>query len=259
MSSSDRFQARAAYDQLAAHYDDLTTDYDHELWLGRLLALVGGAGPRVLDVACGTGKSFAPLIGYGYEISACDISPSMLSIAASRLAPGMGRTFVADMRALPECGCFDLITCLDDAVNYVLTSRELLDVFTGVARLLDRHGAFVFDTNTVLTYRTAFASVQEITCGSAHFRWRGLGRADALPGSESAAVIERLDGGRVEQIATHRQRHHATCDLAGLLDAAGLVAELVVGQSTGCRLHRGADQRLHTKTVFVARRARVND
>jgi len=255
MSTAERFHARATYDQLAPHYDELTSDYDHELWLDRLLALTGGTGPRVLDLACGTGKSFAPLLGHGYEISACDISPSMLTIAERRVGKAAARTFVADMRALPDCGCFDLITCLDDALNYVLTARELLSVFTGVARLLDRDGAFVFDTNTLLTYRTAFASAQEIVCEAGRFRWRGLGRADAQPGSHSSAVIERLNGRRVEQIARHRQCHHGVEDLVGLLAAAGLVAEMVVGQSTGCRLHRGADQLRDTKTVFVARRS----
>jgi len=100
--------------------------------------------------------------------------------------------------------------------------------------------------------RTAFASAQEIVCEAGRFRWRGLGRADARPGSHSSAVIERLNGRRVEQIARHRQCHHGVEDLVGLLAAAGLVAEMVVGQSTGCRLHRGADQLRDTKTVFVA-------
>jgi SAM-dependent methyltransferase len=255
MASTDPLHARCAYDELAVHYDHLTADYDHHTWLERLLQLAGATGPRVLDIACGTGKSFAPLVGHGYEISACDISSAMLSVAQGRLDLGPRRAFVADMRQLPECGPFDLITCLDDAVNYLRSPAELFQAFRGVARLLATDGCFIFDTNTLLTYRTAFAGSSEISSRADHFRWRGLGRPDAAPGARAAAIVERVAGESVETIATHRQRHYPIGEVVGLLAAAGLAADAIVGQSTGCRVHRGADDLGETKTVFLARRS----
>jgi SAM-dependent methyltransferase len=255
MSIADPFHARSTYDGLAPHYDHLTADYDHRNWLSRLVQLTGQTGPHVLDIACGSGKSFAPLIGHGYEISACDISPAMLRVADARLDLGARRTFVADMRDLPDCGSFDLITCLDDAINYILTPAELLDAFAGIARLLKPGGMFVFDANTLLTYRTAFAGSSEIDTGRDRFIWRGLGRPDAQTGCQSAAIVERLVGGSVEQIATHRQRHYSIEEVVRLLRGAGLLADVIVGQSTGCRLQRRPDDVHRTKTVFVARRS----
>lgn len=253
MSVEDWSHASRAYDGLAPVYDRLTEDYDHGLWLARLLGVCGASGGRVLDLGCGTGKSFAPLLCHGFEISACDISPGMLRIAEGHLNLGERRVFLADMRLLPRCGEFDLVMALDDAVNYVRNPSELLRVFSGVARLLAPRGAFVFDTNTLLTYRTEFAGSHSIVCGSERFRWRGLGSASLRAGECAAAVVERLGVRGAETLGVHRQRHFGADEVQALLSGAGLVAEVVLGQSTGCILDRNADDLFHTKTVYVAR------
>jgi SAM-dependent methyltransferase len=256
MSQPKWSHARAAYDQLAPHYDGLTEGYDHRTWLARLLQLAGATGNRVLDLACGTGKSFAPLIGCGYDISACDISPEMLGVARRRFGLSARRSFLADMRRLPDCGRFDVITCLDDAVNYLRSPSELLAAFTGAARQLSDDGVFVFDTNTLRTYRTAFAGSYDISSNGDAFRWRGLGSESAAPGSQATAVVERLGGAAPVPIATHSQRHFPIGEVVELLAAAGLVTETIAGQRTGCRLHRRPDDLAETKTVFVARESR---
>jgi ubiquinone/menaquinone biosynthesis C-methylase UbiE len=60
--------AAVAYDGAAAIYDDFTAHHDYEGWirvLERLARDHGLAGRRVLDVACGTGKSSAPFVARG--------------------------------------------------------------------------------------------------------------------------------------------------------------------------------------------------
>src|SRR3954453_9117831 len=119
--------AVAAYELLAPFYDLYTHDYAHEDLLGEIEAIAlehGLGGRRLLDVGCGTGKSFLPMLARGYEVTACDISPAMVERALRKVA-GRARVVVADMRALPRLGQFDLITCLDDAVNYLLDEGEL--------------------------------------------------------------------------------------------------------------------------------------
>ena len=98
-----------AYDAIAPAYDLLTAGHAHEVWLARVEALAlahGLTGRRVLDVACGTGKSFAPLLQRGYVVIACDASPAMAARARVR-ADGRARVEVADMRALPDLGPAD--------------------------------------------------------------------------------------------------------------------------------------------------------
>ena len=92
--------AREAYERLAPAYDILTADYRHDRWLAVLEALArehGLSGHALLDVACGTGKSFLPLLARGYRVVGCDISPAMLARAAEK-AP-QARLVQADMRS----------------------------------------------------------------------------------------------------------------------------------------------------------------
>ena len=59
----------------------------------------------------------------------------------------------ADMRALPAFGEFDLVTCLDDALNHLLTRDELLAALQGIRRNLAPGGVAVWDLNTLAAYR----------------------------------------------------------------------------------------------------------
>src|SRR3954468_15766506 len=115
-------QARAAetYEALAPFYDELTREHDYDGWTRHLehtARRFGVGGRSLLDAACGTGKSFMPFRERGYSVTGCDISPEMLAVARAK-APDVD-LFAADIRELDEIGDFDLITCLDDAVNYL--------------------------------------------------------------------------------------------------------------------------------------------
>src|ERR1051326_1036254 len=60
--------ALEAYERLAPVYDLLTAGYDHPTWLDSLEALALGhglEGRRLLDVACGPGKRFFPMVARG--------------------------------------------------------------------------------------------------------------------------------------------------------------------------------------------------
>src|SRR2546423_662690 len=138
--------ALAAYELLVPFYDRFTESYDYDRWLPRLEAIAvehGLSGKRLLDVGCGTGKSFRPMLSAGYEVVGCDISPAMVERAHER-AGGEAEVLVADMRDLPLIDTFDLVTCIDDGLNYVLSDRELVAAFRGMARNLRPGGLLLF-------------------------------------------------------------------------------------------------------------------
>jgi ubiquinone/menaquinone biosynthesis C-methylase UbiE len=253
--------AREAYDLLAPFYDEFTSGYPHDQWLAELERLVlahGLPGHTVLDVACGTGKSALPLAARGYEVSACDISPAMVRLARRRLRNRARRVFAADMRRLPVCGRFDLVTCLDDALNYLLEPGDLHAALASMRRALRPGGLLVFDVNSLSTYRATFAMQFEREGRRRSYRWRGEHCGAARPGALFDAVIEVLpaDGPPVESL--HRQRHWPRDFLAQTVRRAGLECVAVMGQQTGGHVGAEADEELHPKLVFLARNPRTN-
>jgi SAM-dependent methyltransferase len=253
--------ALSAYEALAPAYDEMTADYGHDRWLSvleRLAADHGLTGRRVLDVACGTGKSFLPLLERGYDVSACDLSPSMVDGARAHL-PDPARAFVADMRALPLIGPFDLVTCLDDAVNYLLEPADLDAALASMRGVLRPGGVLVFDVNTLHTYRTTFASDAVWERDGRLFCWRGMTTDEAPPAGLHEAVVEVFTRSGPSRCWTrtstrHRQRHHPRAAVERSLRDAGLALRAIRGQSPGARLSRDADEERHTKLVFVAQR-----
>lgn len=253
----DRWAERA-YEAIAPVYDDFTAHHDYELWLGNLLPELrrhGLSGRRLLDVGCGTGKSFLPMLERGWEVTACDISPSMLELARAKAGDRV-RLAVADMRELPVFGAFDLVWALDDAVNYLLSGEEMGAALSGMRANLVPGGLLMFDVNTLEAYRSFFAETERVERGGRRLVWRGQASADTPPGSISEAQFE-VEGDAVER-HVHRQRHFPEAELLELIDAAGLEFLDVFGHGYDAVLKQPVEELVHTKAVYVARRPRDN-
>ena len=255
--------ALAAYERLAPVYDLLTAGYDHPTWLDALEALAhehGLRGRRLLDVGCGTGKSFLPMLARGYEVSACDVSPAMVELAREKVdaAGAEADLFVADMRMLPRTAPADLITCLDDAVNYLVTPTDLEAALACMAEALAPGGLAVFDVNTLATYRSSFASDFALDGPGSFLCWRGQAGASFACGEVAEATIEVFeeeeDGRWRHTVSRHVQRHHPREEVEAALAAAGLDLMAVRGQARGARLQLHADELEHSKLVYLARK-----
>jgi SAM-dependent methyltransferase len=248
----------SAYDAFAPFYDGFTAASDYESWTVQILRLAerhGLRGRSVLDLACGTGKSFLPLLRRGYEVTGCDFSPAMLAEAAIK-APG-ARLVPADLRRLPALGRFDLVTCVDDSLNYLRDGDELALAFGGMAANLAPHGVLVFDLNTLRAYRSTFACDSVTEADGTVFAWRGESTREAPEGCHAAAVIEIFtprDDGAYERIPTrHEQRHFPRAEVVELLAAAGLTCVGVQGALDDGELVEPADEEAHLKIVYIAR------
>lgn len=91
------------------------------------------SGSRLLDAGCGTGMLAIEAANRGAEVVAVDLSPTLVALAAERLAvnPGAGKvTFlVGDMREL-DLGSFDHAVAMDSLIHYAVN-----DGITTLARL----------------------------------------------------------------------------------------------------------------------------
>lgn len=248
--------AEEAYEAVAPVYDDFTAHHDYELWLGNLLPKLrhhGLSGRRLLDVGCGTGKSFLPMLERGWEVTACDISPSMLELARAKVGAA-AQLSVADMRELPVFGEFDLVWCLDDAVNYLLSAEEMKNALSGMRANLAPGGLLMFDANCLQSYRTFFAEVQRVQRNGRRMTWRGQGTGDAEAGAIGESHFEIESGGKVE-VHIHRQRHFPEVQMRELLEAAGLECLDVYGHGHDAVPKQPVEELVHSKAVYISRRA----
>lgn len=133
------------YTAYAEIYDNYKGDRSENI--ARLEALIKRHHPAaltLLDLACGTGAIAAGLVGK-YLVTGVDNSPAMLRIAKTKL-PDM--QFVqADMTSFSLGQKFDVVYCLHNSVNHLLTFHEWEKMFAQVARHLKQHGVFIFDVN----------------------------------------------------------------------------------------------------------------
>ncbi len=248
--------ARDAYDAIAPAYDALTADYGHGPWVERIVELArahGLRGRRAVDLACGTGRSSAPLLDLGFSLTAVDGSPAMALLAEERLGPG-AEVHVADLRRLPDLGPFDLATCLCDSLNYVTDEDGLAAALEGIARLLAPGGLLAFDVNTVVNHRAGFSATWEADLGDAHLTWRGHGDPELEPGGLTSAVVELRRPGHPVAAGEHVQRNWPLAVLEEHLTAAGLAPVAVHGQWPGALLDPEADESRHPKLLLLARR-----
>lgn len=253
--------ALRTFQAMAPVYDDFTAHYDYEGWLADLLKVLevhGLAGRRLLDVACGTGKSFLPMLPRGWQITGCDISPAMLALAKEKAGEAVELS-VADMRELARLGEFDLVWALDDAVNYLLSVEELEKALRGMRDNLAETGLLLFDVNELLAYRTFYAEVSVIERGGRRFTWRGLSSGEVAPGAmfESRLEVERLDddgtAGEQAEISLHRQRHFPEAEVLEALDSAGLECLDIYGHGLDGIPVQPLDTSIHTKAIYIAR------
>ena len=251
--------AATAYEDLAPYYDELTRDHDYETWTAHLegaAARFGVRGRKLLDAACGTGKSFLPFLPRGYEVTACDISAEMVDRARAK-APG-ANVFVADVRELGAVGSFDLVTCLDDSLNYLVDDGDLEAALASLGANLAPDGVLVFDLNTLATYRTTFARDMALDGPDVFLVWRGGCDGAEQPGCVAELVVEAFGAGPsglYERVTTrHTQRHHPRSEVERALAEAGLAAVGVFGQLPDGSLDVLADEHVHHKLVYLAQR-----
>ena len=137
-----------AFAEFARYYDPIMDHVDYPRWtrVASGLADLLSRPPRHLDAACGTGVFLEAVKRYGWRSVGADLSPAMLAAARHQ-----GRRFpgaVADLRALPFNGAFDLVTCLFDSVNFLLTEEDVQSAMYAFARALRPGGLLYFDVIT---------------------------------------------------------------------------------------------------------------
>lgn len=253
--------AAETFAAFAPHYDLFSREYRHDRWLTTLARLArehGLPGRDVLDVACGTGKSLAPLVARGFRVVGCDISPEMLAVACEH-HPQV-EFHEADMRDLPDIGRFSWITCINDAINYMLGDDDLRRTLRSMAARLVPDGLVTFDLTSAAAHHEIYTQTSARADGDSYMCWRGLGCDSGVGaiGHAELAIFTRAGESWDRTDSCHLQRLWTTTDVEQAAAWAGLDVTAIYGQRPGCIVEPELDDR-HTKVVYLLRRRRLDD
>lgn len=106
-------------------------------------------GVTILDAGCGTGALAVAAAQRGARVTAIDLSPTLVRLAAERTAnqtgPGSIDFRVGDMLD-PGLGRFDHVVAMDSLIHYSLT--DAIRTLAGLAALADRGVVFTLAPRT---------------------------------------------------------------------------------------------------------------
>jgi SAM-dependent methyltransferase len=257
---TDSGGAAQAYDAIASVYDDFTFHHEYEGWATHLLTALGRhglSGDRLLDVGCGTGKSFLPMLARDWKVTACDISTAMIARARTKVGDET-ELHVADMRKLPTFGEFDLVWTLGDAINYLLDPAEVTGALSGMRANLAPGGVLLVGARPLGYYRDYFMKSQQAERNGLRMTLRAEPGGKIVAGSicQARFEVEALSGenGGVEP-RVHRQRHYTEAEILKCFAEARLECLEVFGHGDDVARHQPLDDRAHASAIYIARAA----
>ena len=214
--------ALSTYEAFAPIYNEFNYQNDYEMWLGQVLLPElekhGLKHGKALDVGCGTGRAFKPLLRRGWEVRACDLSPAMLEVAREEGGDQV-QLDVVDMRELPVFGEFELVLSMNDAVNYLLGEDDLERALANMRANLADDGLLLFDVNSRGTYEGGSwaGGSRTVERNGRSWTWHGIGEVEGAP-----SVFEtRIDGDDIDQII-HCERFRPEAEVLATMTSAGL-------------------------------------
>lgn len=156
---SQMAERRDPYRDLADVYDEMAADPGirkfYLYWRKLLLQTISERKLKVrtlVDLMCGTGNSTIPWTrSPGWSVVGVDGSAAMLRQA--RKKSDRVRWHCQDIRKLRLKEHAEAATCHFDALNHLLSPRELQQVFHRVAGILNPGGLFMFDISTEHWFR----------------------------------------------------------------------------------------------------------
>ncbi len=235
-----------AYTVLAEHYDRLTGDVDYKKWadyIQRHFRRLKRPVRSVAELACGTGTLAALLAKRGYQVTAMDLSPDMLSMAAEK-CEGLDVALVCqDMSRLRLPEPVDAVVCCLDSVNYVTKPAALRRAFRRVYDALSPGGLFLFDAKTPLALESAGGQTyvderEDLLC-----LWRGeWSPRRRICGYGVDLFALRPDGAWERAGEYHEEYAYTPAELEGYLREAGFPAVSVYGDKTMSPPQEGAER-----------------
>ncbi|HOL95890.1 MAG TPA: class I SAM-dependent methyltransferase [bacterium] len=218
------------YSAFAEIYDLVMRDVDYDSWARHVLDLAARYGiqvHKILELACGTGSMALRLAAQGYRVTGLDRSEEMLRRAREKTtAANVEVPFCqGDMEEFSYLALgrdFDLVLCLYDSLNYLLTEEGIRRCFQEVNRHLRPAGGFIFDVTTeynLLHNFSGFTFAENFE--EASYIWENEYNLAQKICSSKVTIFLQRHGRFQKHIEVHAQRVYATRLLMDLLQETG--------------------------------------
>ena len=157
-------------------FDDISLAYDNTIdWDSRLkrempfiLSFIESVeNPRVLDLACGSGRHSIALASYGAEVVGVDYSKNMIQAAEKHAADAdvSPKFIVGDMASIKTTveGTFDQAICLGNSLALVNDLDSLKQIMKDIFNLLKDGGSFIAQVLNFEEIRTRFSNTTSMS------------------------------------------------------------------------------------------------
>lgn len=137
-------------------HDSQWAEHFHDPDIAFWIDLAKTFGPKVLELACGTGRITIPAFESGVDIDGLDFAESMLRVAQERAtAKSLPiRLYKGDIRALTFHDQYDFMFLPSGTISHLITRSDLEMFLAGTRQALHKAGVLALDvhnpTNTWL-------------------------------------------------------------------------------------------------------------
>ena len=215
-----------AYHALADSYDRLTNDVDYRATVEFYFDILAREGlkPRTaVDLACGTGSVALLLAKRGMEVTAVDLSPEMLTMAAQKAQemdnPPMFVCQPLQQLQLPRG--VDLAVCALDSLDYITDPADCAEAIRRVYKILNPGGIFIFDVNTPEKLRAMDGQVFLDEDEDVYCVWRGEFDEKTNICTYGMDLFQRRGGLWERSFEEHREYAYSARQLTEFLKEAG--------------------------------------
>lgn len=228
------------YEEFALVYDAVMSEIPYEKWFGMLhekLKERGKTGGHLCELGCGTGEMAGRFCDAGYDVTGIDCSPDMLARALDKKREDQNILYLnQDMRDFSLHKPANVVLCICDSINYLLTPDALRQTFECVRDNMEDDGIFIFDMKTEYCYAHLLGDEVRFEDDDLYsviwensYDWQ-----EKINEYRVAMFLLREETGMYQRYdECHRQRAYSRQEVEELLSRAGLVLYECYGEDPG--------------------------